>query len=245
MAKRGLVIWLILWPALVGASNATPPGKDSLAFDVSGGITLSSGNSSQTVINGGYNFIYNKSAFGYKSKLEVFYGHSNGSTEVNNGSWDHSVLHSLNKRLNLSGNLGIEYDRVAQIGSRTNLDLGVLYKLNQSDRSKTDLSASIRGEYLRGIGETEDRKSTRLALGLANECSLSETAAFKLNCQLIPNLLDPIRDYRLELQSSLSVLMKRPVWLTLKIRERYSSQTQDETVKNNDLTLVTALTLSF
>ncbi len=235
---------ILFCPTLVGAVLPLPAGENGIGFDISGGITLNSGNSNQTVINGGYNFAYQQNSFGYQSKLELFYGQNDGITQVSNGTWEHSLIHTLNKRLNLSGNLGIEYDRVAQIASRTSMDIGVLYKISQTKKNKASLSATVRGEILNGMGDTEDKTGARLVLGISNEHSFSDTASFKFNCQYTPSIIDPFNDYRLELQSSLSVLMKRPVWLTLKVRERFNSQPLDD-VKQNDLTLVTALTLSF
>lgn len=235
---------VLLCPALVHAVLPLPAGENGIGFDISGGITLNSGNSNQTVINGGYNFAYQRNSFGYQSKLELYYGQNDGITQVSNGAWEHSLTHSLSKRLNLSGNLGIEYDRLAQIASRTSMDLGVLFRISQTEKNKASLSATLRGEILDGIGNTEDKTGARLVLGISNEHSFSESASLKFNCQYTPNIINPINDYRLELQSSLSVLMKRPIWLTLKVRERFNSMPQDD-VKKNDLTLVTALTLSF
>jgi len=243
--RRGLALFLLSWPVLLAATLPIPAGKNGSGLDISGGITLNGGNSNQTVINGGYCFGYRLNSFSFQSKLELFYGQSNQITEVNNGTWKHDVLHSLNKRLNLSGSLGFEYDRIAGIALRYSLDLGILYMLVQSDKNKIDLTATIRGEYLYGSGGTENRKSARITMGILNELTFSETAHFKLSFQLMPNISAPIKDYRFELQTSLSILMKRPLWLTVKLRERYTHLPQDLLIKKNDLTLVTALTLSF
>ena len=245
MKRKGLALFFCLLPALLTAVLPLPEGENGIGFDISGGITLSSGNSDQTVINGGYAFAYHHNSFSYESKLEIFYGENDGVTQVSNGSWTHSLLHSLGSRLNISGSLGIEYDRVAQIGSRSNLDFGILFKLVEKEKNKTDIGATLRGEFLSGLGDTEDSKSIRLTIGLQTERIFSETANFKLSCQFIPKIDNPFRDYRLELQTSLSVLMKDPMWLTLKFRERFTSIPQNSQLKKNDLTLVAALTLSF
>lgn len=244
-AKRGLAILICLWPALLSAVIPLSSEQNDIGFDISGGITLSSGNSNQTVINGGYAFTVIHDNLGFQSKLDMFYGHTEGKTQVGNGNWTHALLYKISPVLKLSGSLGFEFDHAAQIGLRSNLNLGLLLILSNKPENKTNLTMSLSGESLNGLEDSLDQKSARLTLLLATERTLSETAKIKVDCQLTPNFSDFFNDYRMEFTSSLSVLMKKPVWLSLKIRERYINLPPSETVQKNDLTLVTALTLSF
>lgn len=245
IAKRGLVIWFCFWPALLSAVIPLTSDQNGLGFDISGGITLSSGNSNQTVINGGYAFTIIHDNLGFHSKLDMYYGHTEGRTQIGNGNWNHALLYKISPMLKLSGSLGFEFDQAAQIGLRSNLNLGLQLILSNKPHNKTNLTMSLSGEALNGLADTIDQKSARLTLLLATERSFSDTAKIKIDCQLTPNLTDFLADYRMEFASSLSVLMKKPVWLTLKVRDRYINLPQSETVRKNDLTLVTALTISF
>jgi hypothetical protein len=245
MTKRGLAICICLWPALLAAVLPLPSGQNGLGFDISGGITFSNGNSNQTIINGGYAFALNQDSLGFQSKLEMYYGRSEGRTHVGTANWNHALLFRLNPLFNLSGSLGFEYDQAAKIGLRSTLNLGIQLILQNSPQNKTNLTLSISGEALNGLEETLDQTSARFTLLMATERAFSETAKFKIDCQLTPNLIDFFHDYRMDLSSSLSVLMKKPLWLTLKVRNRFINIPQSDLIKRNDLTLVTALTLSF
>jgi len=53
------------------------------------------------------------------------------------------------------------------------------------------------------------------------------------------------RDYRLEGDISLSLLMKKPVWLTIRLKDRYNNAPLSARLEKNDLTLINSIEIRF
>ena len=233
-----LGIALISPEALIGKAS----GK-STTLSVSGGITLNTGNKSSRIINGSSKFKTKAGAFEYVSSFELFHGKSGGDLISNKAKWKNNFSNALGRRINFFGTLGMEYDTIQGVSLRHNIGMGLQGVLSKSKAYNAKISASFNTES----SEQESGmslNSLRVEVAYTATHKFSSTAKLSMESSLTSNLKKVTEDFRIESTASISVLMKKPVWLKVKLVDKYTNAPIDSVKKKNDLSLVTALELA-
>ncbi|GEM_PF-2054907 len=233
-------------PADEPAATQTPEAETRpWNLSLNGGLTIHSGNTRSHLLHGEINFDIRLDGFTLDSDLENLYGRSGSEVIQQKGRWANAFIRSLNKRLNLFGQVLLEYDSIAGITLRTTTGLGVRIDVHDNETLKTTLSTSLNGEFLNQRQPAPNQQSLRLHLSLASELTLSQTSRVEARVLYTPDLGDFCHDYRLEVDAALSLLMKKPVWITLKLQDRFNNFPLSAEIKKNDLTLITAVEIRF
>lgn len=214
------------------------------SFLISGGITFNSGNTTSKLLNGGSKFNIKLKKFEYLTNLETFYGKGKGEQIENKGKWKNNLSLKIGTNLNLYGEFSLEYDQLSNIDLRTSTGLGVQFVISDIEKNRTKFAASFNSEFLNASNDFENKKSIRLNLNYYSEILLSKTTKFSANVLLTPNLSNITDDYRLETLASISVLMTKPIWLKIKVWNKYNNKPISEEIKKNDFTLVTSVEFS-
>jgi putative salt-induced outer membrane protein YdiY len=222
-------------------ADATQPWNLTL----NGGLTIHSGNTRSRLLHGEINFDIRLDGFILDSDFETLYGRSDSEVIQKKGKWANSFTRSLTKRLNLFGQVLLEYDAIAGITLRTTTGLGLRVDIHDREKIKTTLTTSLNGEFLNYEEPAPNQQYLRLHISLAMEARFSETSQLKTRILYTPDVADLWRNYRLEADASLSMLMKEPVWITLKLMDRYNNLPLSAEIRKNDLTLITAVEIRF
>ena len=211
---------------------------------VNGGLTLNSGNTKSTIINFGSKFNLKLNPFEYNTNIDIYYGRSEGKEISNKGKWSNNLSKNTGKLINWYTSVFLEYDKTSNVDLRTNFGLGIQFVFSDLTNNKSKLSTSLNAEFLNtSIGFLETN-SIRINFNYVLERNFSDTTKFYLNSVYTPNISNFLKDYRIEILASLSILMTKPIWLTLKIQDKYNNMPVSEDIKKNDLIFITSIEFS-
>lgn len=222
--------------------KAKASGK-ATTLSVSGGITLNTGNKNSRIINSSSKFKTKAGAFEYVSSFELFYGKSGAELISNKAKWKNNFSNTLSKHLNFYGTLGMEYDTIEGVALRHNIGIGLQGVLSKKKAYNAKLSASFNTESSEELSGRSNN-TIRIEVSYSATHQFSPTAKFTMESSVTSNLKKVTDDFRIESKASLSVLMKKPVWLKVKLVDKYTNSPLDVSKKKNDLSLVTALELA-
>ncbi|HDP93742.1 MAG TPA: DUF481 domain-containing protein [Candidatus Aminicenantes bacterium] len=208
---------------------------------LNGGLTVHTGNTRSRLLHGEINFDIRLDGFVLDTDFETLYGRSDSEVIQKKGKWASTFTRVLNKRLNLFGQVLLEYDAIAGITLRTTTGLGLRVDIHDGKELKTTLTTSLNGEFLNHEDPAPSRQYLRIHISLAMEALFSETSQLKARILYTPDVADLWRNYRLEADASLSMLMKKPVWITLKLKDRFNNLPLSSQIRKNDLTFITAV----
>ncbi len=214
------------------------------SFLISGGITFNSGNTKSKLLNGGSKFNIKLKKSEYLTTFETFYGTSKGEQIGNKGKWDNNLSTKIGTNLNLYGVFSLEYDKFSNIDLRTSSGIGIQFVISDIEKNRSKFAASFNSEFLNASNNIENKKSIRLNLNYYSEILLSKTTKFSASVLLTSNLSNITDDYRLESLASISVLMTKPIWLKIKVWNKYNNKPISEKIKKNDFALVTSVEFS-
>jgi len=248
--RRGFFLLVLLWFLGTGgwlmgdtlpSDPAAAPPQRNWKLTLSGGVTLTSGNTSSQQFNNTCKFAVKGAQLEYLTTLDFLYGMSGDTKTANKGKWVQNLANPQKKRINPFGSLSIEYDEFAGIGLRTNVGLGAQWVFSDRPENRSRIVTSFNGEFVDTTQGLPNRKSVRFNLEYSKELRFSKTSRFSLSSLWTPNLADFARDYRLDALASVSVMMSNPLWLTLKLQNRFNNYPSSSTAKKNDLTFITAV----
>ncbi len=240
--------WALVWTAgLLAQSQAAAPQPEQKkkekkwSFTLSGGLTANAGNTDNMLLNSGARFTLKVKKLEYSASLDLLYGTSGQKKIASKSKLLNNLAMRVNGHFNVLGLLNLEQDLLANVQMRTITGLGMEYVLSDVEKIRSKVSASINGEFVNSTLQDKDNRSVRLNVNYTSEWRFSKTARWLLNAFLTPNLANAFVDYRIEALTNLSVLMKAPIWLTLRLQDRYNNFPVAQTVKKNDLTFITSI----
>jgi len=253
--NRTIGVLLLLWACVVpfslssaddDAAKAEPAAKTRIwNLGITGGITLNSGNTQNTMFQAGLDFKLDIKRFNFKSKVEGNYGTSQKEEIVNQGIWSSKLSAKFLKKINALASADFEYDNFSNISLRSGIGLGLKYLIVDKANVKTDIAASLQGEFTRAIDDTPFKRSLRFNVNYSLDFKINGTSNLSMTTLWTSNVDDFTNDYRFGVYSELKVLMKKPLWLKIKVRDKYTNLPQEGVLKKNDLMLVTALEIQF
>jgi hypothetical protein len=224
--------------------SSTQKAEKTWNLLLSGGLTVNAGNTQSTLLNNGARFSLRKDGMEYLTTLDTLYGTSRKVKISDRGKWLNNVTLKVNGNCNLLAVLTLEYDQFADIALRTITGLGMQFVLREKELQKSKLAASINGEFVNAFQDGNDVRSIRLNINFMAERQFSKTAKVLLNALYTPNLSKFFLDYRVEAFTTLSVLMTNPIWVTLKLQDRFNNSPVSLGIQRNDLMFITALEIS-
>ena len=222
--------------------NQSKEKKWSLILN--GGFTLNTGNTKSTIINLGSKFNMKLKHFDFNTMLDLYYGKSEGEEISNKGKWSNNFSKYTGKLVNWYTSLFFEYDKISNIDLRTNFGLGIQLVFLDLINKKSKLSTSLNAEFSKISIDFKNTNSIRLSFNYVFERSFSDSKKLYLNTLYTPNVSDIFKDYRIELLASLSILMTEPIWLILKIQDKYNNLPVSEDLKKNDFIFITSIEFS-
>ena len=226
------------------ASEKPEPPPRPWSLRLSAGFTLNGGNTQAGILNGGHQFSLRMKRWTYKSSGEFFYGRSQGDTISNKGKWENALSSSLSQAFNLYSEASLDYDHFSGTDLRTLFGLGAQWVFSDTTRNKTNLASSINGELVSNRGDVPNTRAIRFHFTFQTDRQFSSTLKTGLKSILSTRFRAPFREYRLENQAYLSVMMRQPLWLSIKALSRYEHQPVADTIKKHDFSLITALEMS-
>jgi hypothetical protein len=232
----------VLFPAQ--AEDAKAKADKNWSLSLRGGLTLNAGNTKSHLISGGLKFALKSKVLEFLTTLETFYGSSKEQDIVNKGKWFSKLARKTEKRFNLFINTSLEYDEFAGIALRGSGGLGIQYNLANTEKNKAKLSAGVNGEFTDARDELDNTSSARLNLNYNLQKNLGETSNILIDVLYTSNLAHFFDDFRVEINASLSVLIKNPLSLKFEVQERYTHRPLEENLKKSDIILVTSLEIS-
>ena len=212
-----------------------------LKLNLATGITVTRGNSNTVRINGKGEFQLVKGKSVLKLLGNFLYGKSREIVDTNKGKVMIAVDKRIKGKFQFHSLASYEYDRVADIKARINFGLGMQLKFIKTEKSEFYISTSYVSEFEDYYEKIMAKRSNRLLIGIFFRKNFWENSIFISRAEYIPNVENFYEDYRLEAEGSLKVLMKKPLWLSITLNNRYNNMPPSETLKKNDLTLITAL----
>lgn len=246
-APGAVLLIALLLPFILGAqaepgeAEAPEKKKKNWNLALNAGLTLNSGNTSSKLFSGESKLELILADSRLQTRLEKLYGVSNQVANADSTRWQNHYSRKLGRGLNLSATLFFERDRFAEINLRTNAGLGLECRFQDTEERKSGLGITMNGEFLDSRGDVPDRKSLRFSLTYLWERKFNNNSRISISANYTPNLADLFTDYRLESRISLNLLMKEPLWLTVRLHERFNNQPLAPGIRKNDLTLITAL----
>ncbi len=211
---------------------------------LNGGFTLNTGNTKSTTVNLGSKFNLKLKYFEYNTILDLYYGRSEGEEISNKGKWSNNFSKYTGRLVNWYTSVFFEYDKIANIDLRANIGLGVQLVFSDLNKKKSKLSTSLNAEISKISLDFKNIKSIRLSFDYVYERSFTDSKKLYFNTVYTPNVSNFFKDYRIELLASLSILMTEPIWLTLKIQDKYNNLPVSEDLKKNDLIFITSIEFS-
>lgn len=212
-----------------------------LKLNLATGLTVTRGNSNTVRINGKGELQLTKGKSVLKLLGNFLYGKSREVVDTNKGKVMISVDKEIKGKFQFHSLASYEYDRVADIKARINFGLGMQLKFVKNEKSEFYISTSYVSEFEDYYEKIMAKRSNRLLIGIFFRRNFWENSIFITRAEYIPNVENFYSDYRLEAEGSLKVLMKNPLWLSITLNNRYNNMPPSETLKKNDLTLITAL----
>jgi len=249
----GLAAAVFLGLSLAAAENSPVEtgGKPIAAktkpwkFELNGGITINSGNTETRVYNGGIQFEITLDKFSIMSNFDASYGSSKGEKVEDKGKWMNTFTFKLTDRVNAYAKVMLEYDVIADLALQTTLGLGMQYLMVDAAHTKAKIGTTINGEFTDAFAIMENIESLGFGLDASLEHSFSKTAKFEISSSFTSNFKEFLVDYKIDCDAAVSVMMINPLWIKIKIKDKYVNQTLLPELKHNDFTLVTSLELSF
>ncbi|UCH94029.1 MAG: DUF481 domain-containing protein [Candidatus Aminicenantes bacterium] len=245
--KRLLTTLLVLAGTIIFAGTSPEESRGqskNWTLAVKGGITLNAGNTKSQLINGGLKFQLDTKPLEFTTSFDTFYGTSGEEQIVNKGQWYNKISGKTWKRFNLYGVISLEYDKFSKIALRGNGGLGIKTIFADSKKTKTHLAASINGEFTDALEGVENQNSFRLNLNGSLKKNLSTTTTYTIDILYTSNWGNFFEDFRVEVNVSLSVVMKKPLGLKIEMQDRYTNRPLQENLKKNDFILVASLEVS-
>ena len=157
---------------------------------INGGLTINSGNTRSRVFNGETGFALHLDNFEFNTHFDTLYGRSESEVVQNKGKWANSFSRGINRRLNLFGQVVLEYDAIAGISLRTTAGLGIQAEIHDRETLKSRLTVSLNGEFLNLREEYASQRNLRMEVLITSEARLSSTAIFKARLMYTPDLAD-------------------------------------------------------
>ena len=213
-------------------------------LSLSGGLTMNAGNTDNKLLNAQSLLTINLPRTRIQSQLEQVYGFSDKSKIADATRFNNRFSRKLGNGLHLSASLSLERDEFAGFALRSNGGLGLECRFQDSDEKRSQLVLTCNGEYINSQGAYPDRKSLRFSVNYSLDRKFKNHAKLSFYALYTPNLADFLVDYRLETKLSFSFLMKDPLWLTIRIHDRFNNLPLAAGIKKNDLTLITAIELT-
>jgi len=211
---------------------------------LNGGFTLNTGNTKSTLVNIGSKFNLKLKYFEYNTILDIYYGKSEGEEISNKGKWSNNFSKYTGNLVNWYTSVFFEYDKISNIDLRTNFGFGIQLVFSDLIKKKSKLSASLNAEFSNLSVDIQNTNSLRLNFNYVYERSFSDSKKLYFNTLYTPNVSNFFIDYRIELLASFSILMTEPIWLTLKIQDKYNNLPVSDNLKKNDFIFITSIEFS-
>ncbi|HNX98689.1 MAG TPA: hypothetical protein PKK12_13515, partial [Candidatus Aminicenantes bacterium] len=115
--RRGFFLLVLLWFLGTGgwlmgdtlpSDPAAAPPQRNWKLTLSGGVTLTSGNTSSQQFNNTCKFAVKGAQLEYLTTLDFLYGMSGDTKTANKGKWVQNLANPQKKRINPFGSLSIE-----------------------------------------------------------------------------------------------------------------------------------------
>jgi hypothetical protein len=177
--------------------------------------------------------------------FERYYGKTGDEVSINRGKIVLNANRSLKKNVNASSTALFEMDRITDLKRRINLGAGISYEDRRRPRYVYSLTTNILYEVTTfDRPEKPETDSFRLQMRAAAQLNLRDTTRFEISLLHNSALQDVANDYRLELDTSLRMMMIRPLWIKVSFQDRYNNLVASEAIKKNDFTVLTGLELN-
>ncbi len=205
------------------------------------GLTITKGNSDTVRINSKAAISIEKGKSTFNFTGNFLYGKAKEVVDTNKGKILISVNKQIKSSLHFHSLASYEYDRLADIKARINFGLGLQMRFLKRDKDEIYMSTSYVSEFEDYYEKIIPKRSNRLLVSFFIKKTFWENSVFITKAEYIPNIENLSRDYRIEAESSLKVLMKRPLWLSITFNNKYNNMPVSEKLKKNDFTLITSL----
>lgn len=196
----------------------------------------------------------------YPWEYEISFSGSYGTTEVgdstaitaNNGRGMLRVDRYVTERVEVFVFGSSEYDRVMNLGNRTQGGAGAKYVFLNRDGSKVSVSAALLGGYEKFVGDTVSRYPVRLSVRPKGKFNFGPFGTLSFILFYQPNLLDFANDYRVFGDVTYSVALTQTLAFNVILKYNYDGyvavQSKDSTsslygVKPYDLNLLLGLSM--
>lgn len=244
------LLFIVCWPFAAGSRPALAPTDPPPAPAVAPApakkwesklflsYTLTRGNSQSNMFSGQWKGKYTTPKVNAIADYEQFYGKSSGTVNVNRGKGGMSYSRTLYKKLSINGTAGIEYDRMKQLTLRVNGGVGLFYENRLNPKRELTFGGNLVWENTDyGNPNQRDTRGLRLAAKGYHRLTMRETTQLETTITFTTDLSTP-RDFRLEVDESLRVLLTGPFWLKLRLFDQFSNLPAEKTKKNDLLLLV-------
>lgn len=227
------------------AKKSPPKKSKKWKLALNGGLTINTGNTESQVYHGGGKFELTLNSFSYKTRFEAFYGSSKGESIEDKGKWVNTFSLKLAKRLNAYAKTTMEYDIFADLELQTTVGLGIQYVLAKSAKTKAKIGGTINGEFTDAFAVAENIQNLGFGLDVSLDHKFSKTAKFSVDASFSSNFREFLYDFKVDFSASVTVLMVKPLWIKIKIKDKYVHKPLSEELEQNDFTLVTGLEVAF
>ena len=231
---------MLLSVVFVQAQEQMPESPWVISFTA--GLSFNSGNTESSQLNGGFRVVRKEYPVDLAFTGDMLYGQSSGVRNADRGkltfNYDRYIL--LGWEAFFIGSA--EYDRIAHIDSRNGLGAGVKREFIKSKRGEISISGAVLSELEKDTNGVETQ-SERLSIRPKVKIHVSETADLNIVAFYIPNI-NNADDYRTEATLEFKTMISRNLWFKCMVYDRFDSVV-DAGVKNNDLTLISAVESKF
>lgn len=235
--------------AATETTPATPTNTEiklpKWSFALNVGLTINTGNTRSRVLNGGLKVDLRLKIFSFSTSFESFYGSYKGEVLENKGKWMNTATAKISDRFNLYGKVVMEYDRLAEITLQSTLGLGLQYVVYTSPQTKVMFGGTVNGEFTDIFKVLENIEALGLGMDLAFEHNMTNNSKIAFDTAFHSNFKEFMKDYRVEANLSVAVLMVKPLWIKVKLRDKYMNIPVFKDLSRNDFSLITALEFSF
>ncbi len=180
--------------------------------------------------------------FDFSLYYERNYGENNDVVNIDNGKLITNINHKLKDKISLNTTAIYETNAIVHLKRRVNIGFGLGYSKNLLKGYFLSLTGNLLYELsFYENSRDEERKNVRLAITFDNKLKFFENSEFETKVFYTPNLLDLSNDFRIEINSSLRVLMKEPLWFRFSLRNNFNNKPYSESVKKNDFSMLTGI----
>ncbi len=180
--------------------------------------------------------------FNFSLYYEKNYGENNDVVNIDKSKFTANLNKKLKNAVSINSSALFEKDAIVHLQRRINFGLGFGYIKSILKGHEFSLVGNLLYEvsiYENSIDET--KKNVRLALTFDNKLKFYEYSEMETKIFYTPNLLDFLDDYRIEVSSSLRILMKKPLWFRFSLKNNYNNSPPSTTIKKNDFSMLTGL----